>query len=89
MKILLQFRKITRTFYLLPLIFLFFSTGCNSQKMQSAWAPNEIEIDGQMQDWSTEQTTYFEDDDILMGLANDSQNLYMLIRFNNPHWLGL
>ena len=86
MKIPFLLCDFTRIIYLLFMIFLLGATGCNSQKMQSAWAPDKIEIDGQMQDWSGNQTTYFEDEDILMGLANDSQNLYLLVRFNDPQW---
>jgi hypothetical protein len=54
---------------------LFF--GCSSEKFISKWSSNKILIDGNDNDWKNE-TKFYKDEDILVGVENDDKNLYVL-----------
>ncbi len=63
-------------------------TGCKGiPELDSQWAAMEIQVDGAFSDWSEIPTTYFEEEQIVFGLANDSANLYLLFRFRDPMWI--
>jgi len=46
-----------------------------------------ITIDGSNSDWADIPTIYFEDQQAVLGVANDSDNLYLLMRFHDPKWV--
>ncbi|MBL7073834.1 hypothetical protein ISS37_01160 [candidate division KSB1 bacterium] len=60
--------------------------GCKSQEVQTHWSAEPVLVDGKMPEWEGVPTTYFEDSGVLLGLCNDSENLYVLFRFNDPKW---
>ncbi len=61
-------------------------TGCKTQKIAGHWISEPIQIDGQRADWTNIPANYFEDQDIAVGLCNDSENLYLFFSFKNPMW---
>lgn len=61
-------------------------SGCGDSAMSAQWAGDSVEIDGWSSDWSNLRTTYFEEEKIVLGLANDSANLYILFRFQDAQW---
>jgi hypothetical protein len=63
------------------------STGCNSNKIQSHWPKQPIQVDGQATDWEGLPKYYFEDCGVSLGVSNDADNAYLLFRFSNPKWL--
>jgi hypothetical protein len=69
----------------LVLIFLCFSllTGCQTQELKTNWSSTPIKVDGKMNDWANTPMAYFEENGVQLGLRNDSENLYILFRFNN------
>jgi hypothetical protein len=61
-------------------------TGCNTQEVQTYWSAAPVKVDGEMTEWPSGSTAYFEDLGVQLGLRNDDQNLYLLFRFNNQNW---
>jgi hypothetical protein len=58
-------------------------TGCKSTEIPCRWAENEMVIDGAADDWKDMQLTYFEDHNMILGVGNDTENLYLLLRTND------
>jgi hypothetical protein len=52
------------------------------------WVPEPIQIDGDADDWSdiVLNTVGDKDNSARIGLANDSTNLYLLVRFTDRRW---
>lgn len=73
---------------LLPLVFfgLILMGGCKSTEVQSHWSAEPVKVDGEMTEWPSGSSVYFEDSGVQLGLCNDSQNLYILFRFGNQAW---
>ena len=64
--------------------------GCKGpQEVETHWSAKPIQVDGHMTDWIGIPTTYFEESAVQLGLTNDSENLYVLFRFNNEMWARL
>jgi len=63
-------------------------TGCRNVEVPCSWAGQSVVVDGLSGDWPDSSTHYFPDEQIVLGLANDSSNLYMLFRFRDPKWAG-
>lgn len=60
--------------------------GCKSQRVGCPWTAHPMAIDGQRTDWNDVPFTYFEDQDVVLGLSNDDDNLYVFFSFKNPQW---
>ncbi|MEW5925372.1 MAG: hypothetical protein AB1746_15430 [Candidatus Zixiibacteriota bacterium] len=60
--------------------------GCKGQEVECAWMANPTVIDGQRNDWKDMPFTYFEDEDVVLGLSNDNDNLYVFFSFKNAQW---
>jgi hypothetical protein len=73
---------LTSAFILILLLF----TGGQSKDSSVRWADNKIASDGQIDDWGEIPLNYFEDEQVTLGLSNDSTNLYILFRFNKIEW---
>jgi hypothetical protein len=71
---------------LLTLADLILLAGCGTQEVQTYWSTEAVKIDGEMTEWPSGSTVYFEDSGVQLGLRNDSQNLYILFRFSNQAW---
>jgi hypothetical protein len=66
---------------LLSIVLLFgvFSLSCNSNALLSRWRHGQIVIDGSDADWGS-SLTVFEKEKIAVGVANDSDNLYLCLK---------
>lgn len=71
------------TVLIISLIGLIFILGCNGDKIQNQWADREIAIDGKYADWEGIAQYTLEDQNLVMGLANDETNLYLMFRGND------
>jgi hypothetical protein len=77
--------SITLLFWCIP-IGLLLMAGCKTQELQTRWSAEPVKVDGEMTDWPSGSTVYFEDPGVQLGLRNDDQNLYLLVRFDNRSW---
>ncbi len=59
---------------------------CKTPEVQTKWSSTPAKIDGKMDDWANVPMVYFEDPGVQLGLRNDSDNIYILFRFNNEAW---
>jgi len=57
--------------------------GCKSTKIESSWVSQPMRIDGSVGDWHDRPLAFFEKERLSVGIANDSTNLYLLLRTNN------
>jgi len=76
----------SKTLLLLALSNLVLLAGCNTQEVQTYWSAEPVKVDGEMAEWASGSTAYFEDLGVQLGLRNDDQNLYVLFRFSNQAW---
>ncbi|MBU1319656.1 MAG: hypothetical protein KKH67_10755 [candidate division Zixibacteria bacterium] len=60
--------------------------GCKSNYIAGQWASDPMSVDGQIGDWDGIPITYFEDKGAVLGMANDSSNLFIYLRFRDPMW---
>lgn len=79
------FTKIATPIFLVGLIL---NSGCGGKalEMQSQWSAEPIKVDGQVEDWSDTPLTYFEDEQVSLGLLNDDENLYILFCTRSQTW---
>jgi hypothetical protein len=75
-----------KSLLLLILVGLILSMTCKTQKVQTQWSAEPVKVDGEMTEWPSGSTVYFEDSGVQLGLRNDNQNLYILFRFSNQAW---
>jgi hypothetical protein len=76
----------TKILMLLAFAGLILMGGCKNTEVQSHWSAEPVKVDGEMTEWPSGSTVYFEDSGVQLGLRNDSQNLYILFRFGNQAW---
>jgi len=50
------------------------------------WAAKPISVDGLSSDWANLSPRLYPDREAVIGMANDSTRLYLLIRFRDPKW---
>ncbi|UCE05680.1 MAG: hypothetical protein JSW07_19130, partial [bacterium] len=73
-----------RTIFLFVLMLgLSILIGCKGNKIQNQWLDQEIVIDGKYEDWEGINQNILEDQNIVVGLANDENNLYLMFRGND------
>lgn len=53
---------------------------CGGDKIQNQWADREIAIDGKFADWEGIAQYTLEDQNLVMGVANDANNIYLMFR---------
>ncbi|MGD8781157.1 MAG: hypothetical protein PVH88_19590 [Ignavibacteria bacterium] len=64
---------------LLPIAFsVIILCGCSSESIISNWNNNQIEVDGNYEEWG-KNIKYFEDGKIAFGAVNDAQYLYLCV----------
>jgi hypothetical protein len=61
--------------------------GCKSTKIESIWTAQPMHIDSSAADWHNLPLTFFEDERLSVGFANDSSNLYVLLRTSNLEFI--
>jgi hypothetical protein len=57
--------------------------GCREAQVKSVWRDREIAVDGLRSDWQGIDVYNFGDKDVLLGVANDSESLYLLLVTSN------
>jgi len=62
-------------------------TGCASEEIQSQWTEAPITVDGQNTDWDAIPFTYLKDFEISLGICNDADNIYIMLKFRDPKLL--
>jgi len=85
-RVLGKLNRISTGVFIFPLLLV---TGCQSEDIPVRWTENQITADGQIDDWTGIPLEFFEDEQITLGLSNDSTNLYILFRFNSVEWAGI
>ncbi len=72
-------------------LFAILFISCKSKELSTVWVPEPIQIDGDADDWSgiVLNTVGDKDNSARIGLANDSTNFYILIRFTDAGGRGL
>jgi hypothetical protein len=75
-----------KALFILTLTGLILLAGCGTQEVQTHWSAAPVKVDGEMTEWASGSTVYFEETGVQLGLCNDSENLYILFRFNNQAW---
>lgn len=63
--------------------------GCHTQRAESLPLKNDIQIDGNIDDWKDMPIDSYNDNQVGMALCNDDQNLYILFRFQSHDWARL
>lgn len=58
-----------------------------AMEISSCWVTEPPIVDGRATDWDSIPTTYLGDEGVVLGLCNDSTNVYVLFRFRDPGWL--
>ena len=67
--------------FVLPLLVM----GCGDQEFNSHWSNGNIKIDGNQEDWGN-KIIFFKDENIGIGIQNDSNNVYIcLVTSNRAH----
>ncbi len=59
---------------------------CKPPEIPCSWCPDPILIDGQRDEWRNIPFSYFEKENIVLAMCNDSNNLYIMYSFNDPRW---
>ena len=59
------------------------AAGCREVELTSGWATGAIEIDGVDDEWAG-ATTYFEKQDVTVGVLNDDEFLYVSLVTSGP-----
>jgi len=62
------------------------ATGCRSTRLDGQWTAEPIRIDGDARDWDHLSRAVLEEQQISLGLCNDTERLYLFFRFNDPKW---
>lgn len=62
------------------LILMLFVSGCKNIELPGTWTANPINIDGNIGDWNDKPTTYFEEQDMITSVCNNSSFLYIHLR---------
>jgi len=57
--------------------------GCGDKSITSSWS-SSVTIDGDPRDWADLRLTYLEDEGAAIGIANDSDALYLMARVKDP-----
>ena len=68
---------------LIVLAYLIVPTATKASDLTSFWTPEPITVDGDVADWDSIPTVYLDDEGVVMGICNDSANVYMMYRFRD------
>ncbi len=63
------------------------TVSCKTEEVPGQWIAKDMTIDGRMAEWDSMPGMYFEESQTLMEFCNDSENLYVMVRFSNPMWV--
>lgn len=63
--------------------YLIVPTATQASDLTSFWTPVPIIVDGEVTDWDSISTVYLEDEGVVVGICNDSTNVYIMYRFRD------
>jgi len=72
-----------KTILFIPLIVLILVVACKKTEIKSQWSGHVIKIDGDNSDWENISAEYLKSPNSSLSIANDRQNLYVLLRFSD------
>ena len=58
-------------------------------KINSVWAPGSIRVDGVRSDWPAGGMTFLSEQEVSVGVCNDTGRVYVMLCFNKPEWARL
>lgn len=70
-------------------VFVIVSGGCKTQAVSSHRFEQPVEIDELTTEWRGVPLTTLEKSGAALGIGNDDENLYILLRFRDPQWVGI
>jgi len=73
-------RRFLMPISILFLLILLIISSCKKAELPGTWTTNPILIDGNIDDWNDKPTSYFEDQNIIAAICNDSTFLYLHFR---------
>jgi hypothetical protein len=68
---------------LIVFAYLIEPTATQASELTSFWTPEPIAVDGEVTDWDSIPTVYLEDEGVVVGICNDSINVYIMYRFRD------
>jgi hypothetical protein len=68
------------TIITLLLMVTFVLPGCKTKDIPGQWTAQPIQVDGKSTDWAGLSLTHFEKDGFSIGVANDNDRLYLMMR---------
>ncbi len=72
-----------KSYILALMIVLLMMNGCGDKNYESRWTDIPVSVDGDNSDWSESSLTYFDKMQLVMGISNDEENLYVIYKFND------
>jgi hypothetical protein len=81
-----SFLSVGPKYFIPAIIIIALAAGCKMQQIDSVWTSGPIKIDGQRDEWTKMPATYFDDQDVAIGMCNDSVDLYLFFSFKNQMW---
>ena len=82
-----RFWKLFPIFIFGTLVMIF--GGCKTQVVSSHRFDQPVEIDERTTEWQGVALTTLEESGAALGIGNDDENLYILLRFRDPKWVGI
>jgi hypothetical protein len=76
----------TTTALILAAFGLCFIAACKTVEVDSCWPDQPINADGDRTEWKDIPFYHFKDEDVVLGISNDTGNLYVYFSFKNPQW---
>lgn len=59
--------------------------GCKGDQIQNQWVNQEIAIDGKFTDWDGISQNILEEQNVVVAMANDENNIYLMLRGNDEN----
>ncbi len=80
-----EMRKTFPSITIVALVAAIAAGGCSGSEIevQSKWADSPVVVDGNPEDWAGFPMEYFEEAKVSVGLRNDEENLYIMLRFRD------
>ena len=75
-------KKILQIIAVFMMVFSFSS--CKSQELSSTYISSERIVDGYVNDWNDNEMTFLEKQDVMVGVVNDDENLYISFYTTSP-----
>ena len=78
-----QFTAVRIALALIVFAYLIAPTATQASDLTSFWTHEPITVDGEVTDWDSIPTVYLDDEGVVVGICNDSINVYIMYRFRD------